>query len=122
MIYKHILHPKNIQITTETEYSNQLRITIIQTVPLLIEISYIIYQFCISQRDIDTESNLEITAITAPDPLTTEYISTYIEEEEWITQRALEQQIISTPNIISVSWSAGNITIVTESDLYWGNY
>ena len=93
-----------------------------QYTPLPKSITKIIYQYCITQIDIDIESSREIQLATTPDSIAIEHIDSINQEENYISQLAMEQDILSRSDIISVSWKDNRIATITESDLYWGNY
>ena len=82
----------------------------------------IIYQYTVSELEIDIESEREIIIIEESDINTIEYIQTQREQNEWVQQTALEYQILLDPDIVSVEWTRNGPVVITESDLYWGNY
>ena len=93
-----------------------------QNIPLPLELLRIIYQYSLSPINTDIESAQEIAIATASDTLTIDHIIHNEEEEDWIARIALEQDVIARPDIVSMSWTTTGINVITESELYWGDY
>lgn len=110
----------NIRLKLDT--TQKIKTVLQQTLPFPTDINRIIYHYTISELDINIQSDFEITSLERSHLLNTEYIDSELGQEEWVIQRSFEIQLVSNPDIISVEWSFGQPTIITESDLYWGNY
>ena len=102
-----------------------LQQVIIDNIPLPTSILRIIYCYIIGPEEIDIEIGREIIEIFESD-IVHQYITDQQQQQQWAADTAeseLEISILSNPDIVSVSWINGRLDqVITESDLYWGNY